>query len=84
MTTEYDCTQAAALLSEIERLREENERIAEAVKFIDTYFKPWGSWKTAWWEGEVSHEPAFCDGNALKHVANILRRPARRLTEGQG
>jgi hypothetical protein len=50
--------------------RPELERI---VKFIDDYFAPWGSWKTAWWEGEVSDDAAFSDGNALKHVANKLR-----------
>ncbi len=50
--------------------------LREALDFIDKFFEPWGAWKTVWWEGEVSDDAAFSDGNALKHVANILRRAA--------
>lgn len=51
------------------------EQAEKALKFIDDYLSPWGAWKTAWWEGEVGDDAAFSDNNALKHVANILRRP---------
>lgn len=50
--------------------------VTQAVDFIDKFFRPWGSWKTVWWEGEVSDDAAFSSDNALKHVANILRRTA--------
>ena len=43
------------------------------LKFIDDYLSPWGSWKTPWWEAEMG-DAAFSDHNALKHVANMLRR----------
>jgi len=48
--------------------------VESALAFIDKYFEPWGSWKTPWWEGEVSDGAAYSDSNALKHVANLLRR----------
>lgn len=54
----------------------EAEMIAEAVEFIDNWFQPWGAWKTAWWEGAVSDDAAMTEDNALKAVANILRRAA--------
>jgi len=58
----------------------------EALAFIDKFFEPWGSWKTVWWESEVSGDAAFSADNALKHVANILRRalsatPAQEVDE---
>jgi len=46
-------------------LREDTAEIVR--QFVDNWFAPWGAWKTAWWEGEVSE-------NALKHVANIVSR----------
>jgi hypothetical protein len=49
------------------------ERLKRIDEFVTNYFAPWGSWKTAWWEGEVSDDAAFSDNNALKHVANIAR-----------
>ena len=51
-----------------------DQTVTQALDFIDKFFEPWGSWKTAWWEGEVSDDAAFSADNALKHVANILRR----------
>ncbi len=64
----------AALSAAPATLRQDGLR--EALDFIDKFFEPWGAWKTAWWEGEVSDNAAFSDDNALKHVANILRRAA--------
>lgn len=61
----------AALEAENARLREGLERIDQ---FITAYREPWGSWKTAWWEGEVSDDAAFSADNALMHVANIARQ----------
>lgn len=58
------------------------QAMREALEFVDKYLEPWGSWKTAWWEAEVSDDAAFSDNNALKHVANILRRPTRHLAQG--
>ncbi|NML11615.1 hypothetical protein HHL08_15905 [Sphingobium sp. AR-3-1] len=61
------------------------EALSEQVrKFVDNYFAPWGSWKTAWWEGEVSDNAAYSAENALKHVANIVSRstPPAALDEG--
>lgn len=45
-------------------------------KFVEDFLAPWGSWKTAWWEGEVSDDAAFTPDNALKHIANVARRAA--------
>lgn len=42
-------------------------------EFVDTYMQPWGAWKTAWWEGEVSDNAAISEDNALKHLANMAR-----------
>lgn len=63
---------------------DETERLREAVDFIDKFFEPWGSWKTAWWEGEVSDDAAFSADNALKHVANILRRALSDRPQAEG
>lgn len=54
----------------------DDQTVTQAIDFIDKFFEPWGSLKTAWWEGEVSDDAAFSADNALKHVANILRRTA--------
>lgn len=64
---------------------DETDRRTAALIFIDKFFEPWGAWKTAWWEGEVSDDAAFSADNALKHVANILRRAALadRTQEGE-
>ncbi len=59
----------------------EERALKKIVEFVRNYFEPWGSWKTAWWEGEVSDEATFSDGNALKHVANIA---SKALSEGSG
>lgn len=58
-----------------EKLREALEAIA---KFVDDFRAPWGSWKTAWWEGEVSDDAAFTDDNALMHIANLARRASQQ------
>jgi hypothetical protein len=61
-----------AEIARLKALIEKTEATAEQIAtFTRTYFEPWGSWKTAWWEGEVSDAAAFSAGNALKHVANI-------------
>lgn len=52
----------------------ETDALQKIVAFVRNYFEPWGSWKTAWWEGEVSDEAAFSDNNALKHVSNLAER----------
>ncbi len=68
---------AAAMREGVDRgMVEEQAAKLEAIgEFVDDYLSPWGSWKTVWWEGEVSDDAAFTDENALKHVANIARRP---------
>ena len=57
------------------RAQELEARVEEALKFIDDYFAPWGSWKTAWWEDQVSDSAVFCGDNALRAVENKLRAP---------
>jgi len=72
---DFIANRLAALQSAEARAREAEARVEEALKFIDDYFAPWGSWKTAWWEDQVSDDAAFCGDNALKAVANKLRAP---------
>lgn len=60
-----------------------SEAGAKVRKFVDNYFAPWGSWKTAWWEGEVSDDAAYCAENALKHVANMVSATTD-AAQGQG
>lgn len=78
-----NCAEIAAALStpvaQGDEVREALERID---KFVTDYLSPWGSWKTPWWEGEVSDEAAFSDDNALKHCANIARSALATLTKG--
>lgn len=62
-----------------DEVRDALERID---KFVTDYLSPWGSWKTPWWEGEVSDEATFSDDNALKHCANIARSARATLTKG--
>jgi hypothetical protein len=50
---------------------ERREAIARIIDFITKFYEPWGSWKTAWWEFEVS-DAAFSADNALKHVQGLL------------
>jgi len=69
---------AAPMQLEIDRLRGALEAIG---KFVDDFHAPWGSWKTAWWEGEVSDDAALTDNNALKHVADMARRAAHPSTQ---
>lgn len=66
---------------EVVRLRE--ARLEAIGKFVDAYLSPWGAWKTAWWEGEVSDDAAFSDRNALRHVANLARAPLTDQTAGE-
>ena len=47
-------------------------------RFIINYRAPWGAWKTAWWEGEVSDDAAFSADNAIMHIANKLRTTIAR------
>lgn len=54
-------------------VRELVEALSKADKFITDFRAPWGSWKTAWWEAEVSDDAAFTPDNALLHIANIVR-----------
>lgn len=44
----------------------------EAREFIENWFAPWGSWKTAWWEMAVSDDVEMTDANALKAVQKLL------------
>jgi hypothetical protein len=50
-------------------------------EFLLNWFAPWGSWKTAWWEGEVSDDVEMTDANALKHLRKLLPASA---PEGAG
>ncbi len=47
---------------------------AEIIKLIQDFYAPWGSWKTAWWEGVVGDCKEFS-------ADNLLREIARRLSE---
>lgn len=49
------------------------EALTRIDQFVTKYREPWGAWKTAWWEDEVSDDAAFTADNALMHVANIAR-----------
>lgn len=60
----------AALTAKVERLE---EALRAQAQFVDDFFAPWGSWKTAWWEGWVSDHAAFSENNALKALANKAR-----------
>ena len=62
--------EAADTITDLLASKQALERID---KFITDYFSPWGSWKTAWWEGEVSDDVEFSDANALRHIAKIAR-----------
>jgi hypothetical protein len=50
-------------------------RLASIADFVRQFREPWGSWKTAWWESEVSDDVAFTADNALMHVHNLAVRP---------
>lgn len=50
-------------------------QLAEITKLASDYFEPWGSWKTAWWEGEVGEDKEFSGDNLLRE---IIRRGAAR------
>jgi hypothetical protein len=45
---------------------------ARAREFIENWFSPWGSWKTAWWEMVVSDDVEMSDANALRALQKIL------------
>jgi hypothetical protein len=67
----HEIAEASLEASDTKGLVEALERINQ---FITQYREPWGSWKTAWWEGEVSDDAAFTDDNAIMHCANIVRK----------
>lgn len=63
----------------------ENERLRAALtrieQFVRDFRAPWGSWKTAWWEGEVFDDAAFTEDNALMHIANVASATLAAKTE---
>lgn len=63
----------------------ENERLRAALtrieQFVRDFRAPWGSWKTAWWEGEVFDDAAFTEDNALMHIANVASATLTAKTE---
>jgi hypothetical protein len=62
----------SAPASDVPPIASSGEDLRSIAKFLSDYFAPWGSWKTAWWEGEVSGDLAFSDANALKHVQGLI------------
>lgn len=46
----------------------------KAREFLNNWFAPWGSWKTAWWEGEVGDDVEMSDANALKHLTALTTK----------
>lgn len=64
-------------------LNEALEALRQINKFAEDFFSPWGSWKTAWWEGAVSDDKDFTTENALKAVAKTAREALTRLTKGE-
>lgn len=73
----------AELASEMALVADLVEALERADTFLLKFREPWGSWKTAWWEGEVSDDAAFSTDNAMMHVANILRA-ALKQANGKG
>jgi hypothetical protein len=70
----YAVTEAAALeIADV--LLSRPQLVAETVEareFIENWFAPWGSWKTAWWEMAVGDDVEMTDANALKALRKIL------------
>jgi hypothetical protein len=85
-TVSWKAAERLAALASPSHPASAGDETREALAFIDKFFEPWGSWKTVWWESEVSGDAAFSADNALKHVANILRRAlsATPAQEGEG
>ncbi|GEM_PF-3654627 len=51
-----------------------------AREFIENWFAPWGSWKTAWWEMAVSDDVEMTEANALVAIRKLLATPAQPST----
>jgi hypothetical protein len=45
-----------------------------AREFIDNWFSPWGSWKTAWWESFVGDDIEMTGDEAMVVVRKLLAR----------
>lgn len=54
-------------------------------QFITDWFSPWGSWKTAWWEGVVGDHLEMSSENALKALRKIADQatPAAALARAE-
>lgn len=48
-------------------------KIARVTEFLRQYLEPWGSWKTEWWERQVSATEPYSDEAALRHVLEVLK-----------
>ncbi len=65
-------------LPEVSTVEEEPNHVDDGKirTFLLNWFAPWGSWKTAWWEMEVSDDAEMSDANALKHLRKLATKGA--------
>lgn len=50
-------------------------RRAKVAAFFESYFAPWGAWKSEWWEGVAGEQP-FSAEAALRIVQDLVTAPA--------